>query len=159
MQKIIIFSLFLAFIFSSNLSLAASYPATCPAVAQGILNAIVGGCSSIDRATYSNIYDKCCVVVAVPAKTTIPAPSSKPTTVPTTKPASETKTVVPSTSSLPTSTPSTQENLPTSQAGLVATITPEETVASTSKPEPIVSLIKFIGSIFTGFFKIFGFGK
>lgn len=60
MKKIIIFSLFLVFIFSSHSSLAA-YPTTCPTEAQGILSA-VGGCSAIDCGIYSNICAKCCVV-------------------------------------------------------------------------------------------------
>lgn len=59
MKKIIIFVFFSAFIFSGQLSLAA-YPATCPDLAQSILGT-VGGCSAIDRAIYSNVYDKCCV--------------------------------------------------------------------------------------------------
>ncbi|MEK7478599.1 MAG: hypothetical protein AAB626_01585 [Patescibacteria group bacterium] len=60
MKKIIIFSLFLAFVFSANLSMAQSYPASCPSEAQAIVKA-VGGCSAIDRVAYSDIYDKCCV--------------------------------------------------------------------------------------------------
>ena len=60
MKKIIIFSLFLAFVFSTNLSMAQSYPASCPSEAQAIVKA-VGGCSTIDRVAYSNIYDNCCV--------------------------------------------------------------------------------------------------
>ena len=60
MKKIIIFSLFLAFVFSTNLSMAQSYPTSCPSEAQAIVKA-VGGCSTIDRVAYSNIYDNCCM--------------------------------------------------------------------------------------------------
>ncbi len=58
----IIFSLFLAFIFSASLSLAQSYSASCPTEAQAILSA-TGGCSAIDSTVYVNIYTNCCVKV------------------------------------------------------------------------------------------------
>lgn len=69
MKKIIIFSLFLDFVFSTNLSLAQSYPSSCPVEAQAILSA-TSGCSGIDSAVYTNIYNNCCVK-AVSASTTI----------------------------------------------------------------------------------------
>lgn len=47
------------------LSFAASYPASCPAEAQAIVDA-VGGCSAIDPNQYQSIYNKCCSVNAVP---------------------------------------------------------------------------------------------
>ena|SRR3989338_2442513 len=62
MKKIIIFSLFLAFIFSVNLSIAQSYPTSCPTEAQVILNA-TGGCAAIDSTVYANIYTNCCMKV------------------------------------------------------------------------------------------------
>lgn len=159
MKKIIILSLFIAFVFSSKLSLAASYPATCPAVAQGILNAIVGGCSNIDRATYSNIYDKCCVVVAVPDKTATPAASTKstpkPAVVPSndssqaqiSNPASEAKTDI-----SPASSSVIEANVPSAQpgSGLATSTTPKET---------IVNFAGFVKSVFKGLFRFFGFGK
>ena len=162
MKKIIIFSLFIAFVFSANLSLAVSYPSTCPEVARGILNAIVGGCSSIDRAVYPSIYDKCCVKVVAPVKTSTSdtsskstiTPSPKPLIAPTPKPASETKTAVsPATSSVSAPVPPSsviEENVPPLQTGFATTTTPKETA---------VNFAGFIKSVFTGLFRLFGFGK
>ena len=62
MKRILSLSLFSVF-FLPLVSLAQSYPTSCPETAQSILNA-VGGCSIIDAETYSNIYAKCCVTVA-----------------------------------------------------------------------------------------------
>ena len=169
MKKIIILSLFSAFFFSHQVSLAESYPTTCPTEAQAVLKA-VGGCSAIDCKVYSNICAKCCVTAAAPAKTATPtvAPTltPKPAVVPSTdsQPSQSSgeqagQAATPSESSLPASTPSIQENLPAPQTGLSATTTSEETAAPTPKIEPIISLINFVKSIFTGFFRFFGFGK
>ncbi|GEM_PF-2523490 len=65
-KKIIIFSLFLAFIFSYQVSLAETYPATCDSIAQAVLIA-TGGCASIDSVAYSNIYASCCTQTTTPA--------------------------------------------------------------------------------------------
>ena len=62
MNKIIIFSLFFAFVFSANFSMAQSYSASCPTEAQAILSA-TGGCSAIDSTVYANIYNNCCAKV------------------------------------------------------------------------------------------------
>ena len=59
MKKIIIFSLLSIVLFSSQVSLAETYPSTCDSMAQAILNA-TGGCSAIDCNTLSNICEKCC---------------------------------------------------------------------------------------------------
>ncbi|MHB9019850.1 MAG: hypothetical protein ACYC3G_03200 [Minisyncoccota bacterium] len=58
MKKIIIFNLFLASALFCRSSLAA-YPETCSVLSQGVLDA-VGGCSSIDCYSLSNICEKCC---------------------------------------------------------------------------------------------------
>ncbi|OGZ08133.1 MAG: hypothetical protein A3C93_00845 [Candidatus Lloydbacteria bacterium RIFCSPHIGHO2_02_FULL_54_17] len=49
--------------------LAATYPATCPAEAQGIVDA-VGGCATINPTDYSAIYGKCCSAPATPTTLT-----------------------------------------------------------------------------------------
>lgn len=61
MKKIhlIILSLIITFPFISS---AARYSSNCPAEAKSILTAI-GGCSTIDKVVYSNIYTKCCMIV------------------------------------------------------------------------------------------------
>lgn len=48
-----------------NTSFAQTYPATCPAEAQAIVNA-VGGCSAVDKDQYSAVYDSCCAVSSEP---------------------------------------------------------------------------------------------
>src|SRR3989338_8272816 len=59
--------------------LAATYPATCPAEAQGIVEA-VGGCAAISPTDYSAIYGKCCAVEGAPHQ---PEPSCCPSPEPT----------------------------------------------------------------------------
>ncbi len=135
MKKIIIFAFFSAFIFSSNPSLAASYPATCPSVAQGILNAIVGGCSGIDRTTYSNIYDKCCVQAKVPAPVVAPAPAKTPVQQP------------PAEVSIPPSTDSSLEQVPAATVPLVEKNV-EPTPVPQVKEEPRNILVRFFSWLF-----------
>lgn len=143
MKKIIIFSLFVAFVFSYQLSLAESYPTTCPTEAQGILKA-VGGCSTIDCKTYSNICAKCCVVVAAPVKTVLPTPAKTATQ----QSGIELPLVSTSTES---STQSTDTDL---SSEVIETIIPstEENVEPDSvlpeKKEPQNILIKFFNWLF-----------
>src|SRR3989344_1824519 len=60
-KKIIIFCLFVSFVFSYQLSLAETYPATCDSTAQIIISGL-GGCSAIGcpNPAYSNTCSKCC---------------------------------------------------------------------------------------------------
>lgn len=58
MKKTIIFFSFFIALFCFNLSLA-TYPSTCSFESQSVLNA-VGGCSSIDCYSFSNLCGKCC---------------------------------------------------------------------------------------------------
>ena len=62
MKKIIIFSLFVSFVFSYQLSLAETYPTTCDLTAQAVISGL-GGCAVIDCTAYSNICAKCCTQV------------------------------------------------------------------------------------------------
>ena len=64
----------LLLLLSPVIAFAASYPASCPAEAQAIVNA-VGGCSAIDPDQYSSIYEKCCSVNGAQN----PQPPSEPT--------------------------------------------------------------------------------
>ena len=59
-------------LFSSQVSLAETYPSTCDETAQAIIEG-VGGCSGIDCGMFSNICEKCCVnnPVPVPIQTLI----------------------------------------------------------------------------------------
>ena len=144
MKKIIIFSLFVAFIFSSHSSLAASYPATCDSTAQAVITGI-GGCSAIDCTAYSNICAKCCVTAAAPAKTSTQtvSPALTPNS------ASQTETIAPSAPSSPAPTSSIiEENVPPVQVSFATTTTPKET---------IVNFVGFIKSVFAGLFRFFGF--
>ena len=152
MKKIIIFSLFVAFIFSSHSSLAASYPATCDSTAQAVITGI-GGCSAIDCTAYSNICAKCCVKVVAPVKTaTTPAPSA--TAAPAPKPA-----VVPSTDSGQVQTPNSTSG--TETLVIETKIPPIQTgsglATSTTPKETTVNFVGFIKSVFAGLFRFFGF--
>ena len=167
MKKIIIFSLLSAFLFSSQLSLAETYPTSCPTEAQAVIKA-VGGCSALDCKIYSNVCAKCCVKVVAPVKTTTTAPVSSPTVapkpavVPSTSsgqaqvpnPAPETKTAVsPASSSVSAPMPESsviEENVLPAQPGFATTTTPKETV---------VNFVGFIKNVFAGLFRFFGFGK
>lgn len=143
-KKLIISSLFLSFIFSVNLSLAESYPATCPAVAQGILNAIVGGCSNINRATYSNIYDKCCIQAKAPTPVVVPAPAKTPVQQPSAILPSATTSVG---DQAPSPATSSLEQVPVGTAP-----SGEKTVEPTPEPqakkEPQNILVKFFNWLF-----------
>lgn len=77
--SLIVLTAFLSFLFPV-IAFGASYPASCPVEARAIVDA-VGGCSTIDPGQYSSIYEKCCSVIATPARTITPAPrpSAKPT--------------------------------------------------------------------------------
>src|SRR3989344_6204631 len=44
---------------------AQTYQVSCPAEAKAIVEA-VGGCSVVDKAQYSAVYEKCCVVSSAP---------------------------------------------------------------------------------------------
>lgn len=46
-------------------SFAATYPASCPVEAQGILGAL-GGCTGINESEYGAIYSKCCSTATAP---------------------------------------------------------------------------------------------
>lgn len=68
---------FLSFL-TPTIVFGASYPASCPAEAQAIVNA-VGGCSAIDPGQYSSIYGKCCSVSTIPGSQPSLKPSPEPT--------------------------------------------------------------------------------
>ena len=73
MKKITAFSLLLTSYFlllTPGVSFAQTYPVSCPAEAQAIVNA-VGGCLAVDKDLYSAIYDNCCVVSPAPSSMTM----------------------------------------------------------------------------------------
>lgn len=61
----------------TGIAFAATYPSSCPAAAQAIVEA-VGGCSSVNRSSFPAVYEKCCVQVA-PTPILIPTPTLTPT--------------------------------------------------------------------------------
>ncbi|MDO8521607.1 MAG: hypothetical protein Q7S52_05825 [bacterium] len=56
---------------------AATYPATCPAEAQGIVDA-VGGCAAISPTDYAAIYGKCCSEDTMPTTPEMPVSHADP---------------------------------------------------------------------------------
>ncbi|MDO8520713.1 MAG: hypothetical protein Q7S52_01230 [bacterium] len=52
-------------LFAPVVSFAATYPASCPVEAQGILGAL-GGCAGINESDYGAIYSKCCSAATTP---------------------------------------------------------------------------------------------
>lgn len=78
MKKIFLVLFVLLFISSAKVSVA-SYPVSCPDVAQAIVDA-VGGCSAVNCSQYEAICSKCCV--ETPAPKVVPSvtqPSPKAT--------------------------------------------------------------------------------
>ena len=72
--------LFGTLMFIATVSFAATYPASCPAEAKAIVEA-VGGCSVVNKSQYPSVYDKCCILpVSAPAttKSLSPIPSKAP---------------------------------------------------------------------------------
>jgi len=160
MKPQIILSLFLFSFLPFSLSLAQSYPTTCPIEAQGVLKA-VGGCSSIDCKIYSNICTKCCVTVNVPVKTVTPTPLPTSTPTPKSVVVPAPKTTSQNDAVNPFDNEQSRANLRNweAKASLDATVTPTETTTSAPKKEPNVGFIGFVMNIFSGFFKFFGLGK